>query len=101
MKSPPCSNASSVAFAPPLSTTKAPCPKLARSIPVAEPIRITVELTHAEAYAFAQVIRRIAPEEAMSRPNDIDSEAWYRALDKLSKQLPETTPRKDQWDETL
>lgn len=66
---------------------------------MADPVRIAAELTYAEAYAFAQVIRRIAPEEAMARSNDIDSAAWYRALDKLSKQLPETTQREDRWDE--
>jgi hypothetical protein len=54
------------------------------------PITITAELTYDEAYAFAKVIRRIDPENVITRPNDIDTKAYYRALDKLSTQLPET-----------
>lgn len=55
-----------------------------------EMVRIAAELTYEEAYAFAKVIRRIVPVQAMIHVDDVDKAAWYRAIDKISPQLPAT-----------
>jgi predicted transcriptional regulator len=44
---------------------------------------ITLDLTDEESHALATVVRQV-------RPPDAVAPGWYGALDKISKQLPET-----------
>ncbi len=48
-------------------------------------LRVSVRLDAAAATALARVIRRVRPEDYGA-----DAQAWYRALDELSPQLPGT-----------